>query len=473
MNIKSKIKILQAACVLILGILSFIQFSLIKNTYQLTRNNYYKEVNAAMNKIINPPSVALENKVLNDLININYPGTSSQINEQSFLKVITAKTDSVIKAANKSLNHLVSISTVLKGVRYYSNYEKITVEVNGKKRILFTALGKAKTNTNNNLLLIRNYTVSYNGKMTTVNDRNNPLSDLKIWVKGSQYADISGWEQEVFKRMAGTFMLAISLLIAVALLFYLIFSTMLRQKRLADIKTDLTNNITHELKTPLSSVGLIIKSLERKDIQANQPRFNELLQSLSRQQLKIQHTIDSVMESAMFSSLAIELTESDITAYLTRYTRDLMLIYPSFTTGIAPDLQLLKTHIPTLEKALNNLIENAAKYSPKDSAILLKAYRNGAYYLIEVIDNGPGIAKQYQDQIFNKFYRIPENNRHTVKGLGLGLYISKEAVNQIAGTLTLISKPGKGCNFTIKLPVELHNRYRQRQLENKSSNKQT
>lgn len=197
---------------------------------------------------------------------------------------------------------------------------------------------------------------------------------------------------------------------------------------------------------------MILKSLARKEVQDNPRQFNELLQSLTRQQAKIQQTMDSVLESAMLMEPGVEMKETDITAYLTAYVNDIKLGAHTLKTTIDAKPQSIKTNLPGLEKALNNLIDNAVKYSPEGSVIGLSAYTDTAAYIIKITDYGPGIAANYHGLIFNKFYRIPEQNKHTVKGLGLGLYISKHTINGLGGSLTLTSKQGQGSIFTIKLP---------------------
>jgi two-component system phosphate regulon sensor histidine kinase PhoR len=135
------------------------------------------------------------------------------------------------------------------------------------------------------------------------------------------------------------------------------------------------------------------------------------------------------------------------------YAKDLKLAAHTLEVLIDPMSRRLEAHLPSLEKALNNLIDNAVKYSAEGTVISLKAYADGDNYFISVSDQGPGIASRYQNHIFEKFCRIPEQNRHTVKGLGLGLYISRAAIEQSGGSLNLTSSQGQGCTFTIKFPL--------------------
>lgn len=460
MNTNHKINVLLISCIVIVGTLSLIQYYLVKNTYQLTKEKYYAEVRAGLSKITSSAeAAAIEEKVLENLKQTAILYADKQLSEPAFFKVAAGKNDSVIKAANSYFDGIISSNPLLKGVHYQSQYDEVVLDINDREDTLLAGSAKPYVYTGhiihspNTLLLSQGNTQSFTNKNIKKTGRNNYSSNFRIRIKGSHYIDISRWKQEVFKRMAGIFLLAAGLIIAVIVLFYLVFSAMLKQKKIAEVKTDFANNITHELKTPLSSVNVILKTLERKEVQANPVMFDSLLQSLYRQQAKIQQTVDSVLESAMLTDVRMEQAEFNITNYLLQYTKDLMPASHPLVVQIEPARQMIKIHLPTLEKALNNLMDNAVKYSPDGSKVSFKAYSNEGCYTIEVTDQGRGIAHGHQIEVFDKFYRIPEQNKHTVKGLGLGLYISKQAINQLGGSLTLASTLGKGCTFTIKLPI--------------------
>lgn len=460
MNANHKFKALLISCFFIVATLFLIQFYLVRNTYRLTRDKYYKEVKAALNKISSASAVdEFDDKFSRNLKQCATLYAAGQLSKQAFLRNLATRNDSVTKAANRYFTSIISNNLRLKDVHYQAQYIEIVLNVNGREDTLLAQRNKPYVYIGNslkpssNLLLNRENTQNINHQNKRTSGKSSQQTSFIIHIKSAQFADVSAWKQEVFKRMTGILLLAVGLIIAVIVLFYLVFRAMLRQKKIAEVRTDFANNITHELKTPLSSVGLILKSLERPEVQGNAVLFKDLLQSLHRQQAKIQHTVDSVLESAMLTEVKVELAEINITAFLTCYVKDLQLFPHSLLAEIEPGQIPIKTHLPTLEKALNNLIENAVKYSPEESEVVLKAYAKGINYTIEITDKGPGIALEHQNQVFEKFYRIPEQNKHTVKGLGLGLYISKQAISSLGGRLTLISNPGKGSTFSIQLPV--------------------
>lgn len=344
----------------------------------------------------------------------------------------------------------------LKNIRFKSQYDEIKITYgNHLEKILtdsdppFVFTGPS-FNTANTLLISNGSNTLSDEVKIPGNGQNVQL--IKLDINRSQYIDISSWKQEVWKRMAWVFILAVLLILAVIILYFIAFNTMIRQKKLADIKTDFANNITHELKTPLSSVNLILKSLEREEVRVNKSRTDELIYFLRRQFNKIQGIVDSVLESAMVTQLEIRKENIDITEYLNEYVKDVWIEAHHFVSHINAAGLVINTNTEVVDKILCNLIENAAKYSPAGSQITMTGFTRGKYYLIEIADQGPGIADEDQPFIFEKFFRVTEHNRHNVKGLGLGLYLSKQAAASLGANLSLKSKIGQGSVFTLELP---------------------
>jgi two-component system, OmpR family, phosphate regulon sensor histidine kinase PhoR len=460
MKTDNKRKALVLACIIIVGLFSYIQFYLVLNTYQLTKDKYYAEVKKETSKIADLPVInALEDKAFENLKHSVILYSNNQLNKTSFLKTLKTLNDSVREEANVYLKKAFAKKAVLNGIRYKLQYDQIIVEANGNANVLMPLTDSpliiigSSFHTNNTILLNQASTVSLiNVQISNEGDKTTSKT-LRLSVRQSQYIDVSDWRTIVFERMAGIFILATILIVAVILLFYFVFSAMIKQKKIAQVKTDFANNITHELKTPLSSVNVILKSLEKKEIQQNQVAFNELLNTLTRQHIKINSIVDSVLESALSSDLNPEKSKIEISAYLKQYLGDLKLENHQLSSAIEDRKTYIFTNAASLEKALNNLVENAVKYSDVGTTITFKSYGTAHEYVIEVSDQGPGIPLQYQNNIFEKFFRIGGNNLHEVKGLGLGLYLSKQAIIQLGGTITLVSKPEQGCTFSIKLPL--------------------
>jgi signal transduction histidine kinase len=447
MNKNHYLKALLIACILIVGTLSFIQYYLVKNTYQLTRDIYYGEVKKRISELTSQPEMLVfAEQAQSNLRYTVHQYLDKKMSKAEFIRQLKQNNQGVHDSSTVYLNKMLSKNPELGGIKYKSQSDEITYQTEGKSDTLLRhrerpviIVGEA-FETINTILLNKDLTTSSG-------------DELRIVVRQSNYIDVSSWQKEVYKRMSGILFLAIVLILAVIILFYLIFSAMIKQKKLADIKTDFANNITHELKTPLSSVSLILKSILRKDVLMKPKVLEELLQSLGRQHEKIRLIVDSVLESAMATAVVVEKEAVEITVFLHKYFHDLSLANHRLIVEIEPRLQILLTNEVALEKILNIFIDNAAKYSQTGSFIRVKSYNQHNHYYIEIIDQGRGIASEYHGDIFDKFYRIPEMNSHTVKGLGLGLYLAKQTAIQIGVELSLKSKPGSGSTFTITFPI--------------------
>ena len=458
--IKRNFTILLFISVVVLITLSVIQYYLVNNTYQLTKEKYYAEVKKEIGKI----TASKEMEALNDsskevLKLVAHQYVKEHLSKPDFFKRLRAMNNAAIGNGNLQLMDLIRKSPLLRGVRYKSQYDEIVLETNGHADTLLIAsqppflhLG-SPFNTNNTLKLSTGNTYSSDNEHDKSNGRVKTHERFKLHFLQSQYLDVSVWKDEVLKRMYGVFLLATALIIGVSMVLFFIFRAMLRQKKLADIKTDFANNITHELKTPLSSVSIIFKSINRPEVKQDPQMLSEMLLSLERQFVKIQHTVDNVLDSAMAADMRIEMERVDIAAFLTTYSNNQAFGTHQLVTNILPEKVIIRTNLVLLEKVLDNLLQNAIKYTKPGSVISLTSGVDAHWYSIAVSDNGPGISKEHQRLVFNKFYRVPEQNRHTVKGLGLGLYLVKQVMENLQGSINLESTIDGGSTFTIKLPL--------------------
>lgn len=240
------------------------------------------------------------------------------------------------------------------------------------------------------------------------------------------------------------------LLAAVVLLFFIIINSAQKQKKIADLKAALINNISHELKTPLSSMSVVLKTLALPRVSADAFVSNELLFTLERQHSRLNRTVERVLESAVPRD-EIQLETFDISKFLIQYQGDLFMETHSVSISIQPGSYYVKGCKGSVEAAIDNLIENARKYSEPGSGIHIRGQQDGNRYRIDVIDAGFGIAKESQKNLFEKFYRVPGKDQHAVKGLGLGLFLGREGIRRIGGDLRLTSSTSAGSVFTIYL----------------------
>lgn len=273
---------------------------------------------------------------------------------------------------------------------------------------------------------------------------------LTVWNRPGINA--ANWQQTVLRRMSATLAGSAALIAALVVVFFLIFSALLRQKRIADITTDFANNMTHELKTPLSAAALAVKSLRTPDAKLDDEWFDELLGQLDRQHGKIRRLMDNVLTSALdrpigmvrLRQLKLKTLLDDLTILATAAGRKLVL------TGQTE--AVICTDPDLLTAILSNLLDNALKYTPPGSPLNLNIHTADRTMIISLHDQGPGIERKYQRYLFQKFFRVPQADGGQIKGLGLGLYLSRIQARQLNGKLTYEQNAGGGSTFNLILP---------------------
>lgn len=222
-----------------------------------------------------------------------------------------------------------------------------------------------------------------------------------------------------------------------------------KQKRLSEIQKDFIDNVTHELKTPLATLSLATETLSER-AEGTQKKYIDIIDQETK---RLQRHVEKILHGSLLESktkVGLQLVELRpilevlIDQFRNRYQRNMVewkLSCEPITLTTDPDL---------LENILSNLLDNAVKYG--GTKILVRAVA-GENVKIAIQDNGSGIPKDHQKQIFGKFYRVPESQeQHNVKGFGLGLFIVKKSVAKLKGKLTLESSEGVGSTFIITLP---------------------
>lgn len=271
------------------------------------------------------------------------------------------------------------------------------------------------------------------------------------------FIDFSNKQKIVMRDTATSLALSIISIIVVVVLFLYTFKNLMEEKRLSNLKTDFINNMTHELKTPLSTITVAGKTLLLPQIRENDEKIVETARMISKQSVHLNQLINMILEISMW-----ERTQFQIDKKKVRIEDFLKDIVDSFKSGggngatitqkynfTNPEVDLDTVYITTL---LNNLLSNAVKYCDKDPVIDIEGFSQENNIFIKVSDNGIGIGKNDQKHVFDKFYRASTGNIHKYKGLGLGLYYVKKIAEAHGGDVTVSSKPGKGSIFTVTIP---------------------
>ena len=274
------------------------------------------------------------------------------------------------------------------------------------------------------------------------------------------YIDFVNRSQLILREMWLILVLDLCTLILVFTVFILTLRNMLQQKRLSEMKTDFINNMTHELKTPLSTISVASSSLGNQAIIQDAPRVEELSGLIKRQNKHLSELIDRILDINIWEKDQVKLRSEHIILekWIDQLVNGFLLEQGKDSPEINIDVHLTETshlldevHMATV---LNNLLSNAVGYGSTPCIIDLVVKDSDHCLWIDISDNGPGIRKEDLKHLFEKFYRGAEAKQRVVKGLGLGLYYVKQIVEAHGGTITVQSAPGKGTTFFIKIPTK-------------------
>jgi len=284
------------------------------------------------------------------------------------------------------------------------------------------------------------------------------------WDKDGHYFGVFFPHKEPFSINAPSSKIstwAFSALISLIVFVFFAYAVyiVLRQKRLSEMKTDFINNMTHELKTPISSISLSSEVLLKPEI-AQQPerlhRYAELIFSEVRR-LRLQ--VDKVLQLATLERKNIELKKErlDLHEMLRMAVNTLQVANESAGLKIELDLQanehIIEGDEVHISNVIFNLLDNAVKYSEESPEVKISTSSHGNTIETSIEDHGIGIPKKSLPYVFDKFYRVPKGNLHDVKGFGLGLYYVKQMIEAHGGKIRMESEEGKGSNVTFTLPI--------------------
>jgi two-component system phosphate regulon sensor histidine kinase PhoR len=266
----------------------------------------------------------------------------------------------------------------------------------------------------------------------------------------------------LMKKISLPILLSVLMIALTTLSFIFIYRNLVAQKRLTAIKNEFIGNITHELKTPISTVSVAIEAMKNFNALQSPERTQEYLGIASLELNRLSLLVDKVLRLSMFETQQVELkyewfdlkelVEEVIASMQLQFEKhgaDVKLHSQSddFSISIMAD----RMHITSV---VYNLLDNALKYSKEKPQIDIGIEAKANQIILQVKDNGIGIPASYKDKVFDKFFRVPHGDKHNIKGYGLGLSYVAHIIAQHKGTVNIESEEGKGTTFIIKLPKE-------------------
>ena len=262
--------------------------------------------------------------------------------------------------------------------------------------------------------------------------------------------------KSISQEMIISIIITLIIIVTFAFIIYLI----LKQRKLSELKNDFINNMTHELKTPVSTISLASQMISDDTLSLQKDRLKSISKIIKDESKRLEFQIEKVLQISLFEKGNIHFNMQDVDIHkiieLAVLNTDIKVKNKGgeLTFNLKAKDYILTGDKLHLTNIIFNLLDNAVKYSKENISpkINVLTFNNEAGIIIEITDNGIGISKESQKKIFNKFYRVPTGNVHDVKGFGLGLSYVKRIVQEHKGDISIKSELGKGTKFIIFIP---------------------
>lgn len=257
--------------------------------------------------------------------------------------------------------------------------------------------------------------------------------------------------------------IAISVLFTLIIIaaFFVTVRTMIRQKKLAEIKNDFINNMTHEFKTPIATISLAVDAMRNEKVLQDRAKLGYFSGIIKEENQRMNRQVETILKASQLEKQEVDLNLKPVHVHevirdvIDNFALQLQEKQGMVETQFDADADLINADEVHFSNLVNNLVDNAVKYSKENvpPVIRVSTRSNGRTFTMRIEDNGIGMNKDTVRRIFEKFYRAHTGNVHNVKGFGLGLSYVKTMVEAHDGDIRAESTLGKGSTFTIELPL--------------------
>jgi len=273
------------------------------------------------------------------------------------------------------------------------------------------------------------------------------------------YINFPNKENYILSGISKNLILSIVFIITIIGVFGMTLYQLNKQKKIAAIKTDFINNMTHEFKTPIATINLALDAIKNPKIIDDKDKIMSYVKMIREENKRMHAQVETVLRISKLEKNQLDVSKEviDIHDILEEAISHLQLLIENKGGTLQKKFEAIQTefignsfHVTNI---FVNLLDNAIKYSDKAANIIVHTENSGAVILIHITDQGIGMNKNALKHIFDKFYREETGNIHNVKGHGLGLSYVKRIIELHQGTVSVVSEKGKGSRFTVKLPV--------------------
>lgn len=269
------------------------------------------------------------------------------------------------------------------------------------------------------------------------------------------------WKKVVLRSLSWNLLLAVLFTFVILAAFYVTIYTMLRQKKLGDIKNDFINNMTHEFKTPIATISLAVDALKNEKVISDKAKMNYFSAIIKEENQRMNKQVETILKASQFDKQDVDLDFKPLHVHeiienvIDNFALQLHEKEGNAELNLSAEEDVINADEVHFTNLVNNLIDNAVKYSKENVPIHLtiSTFNQNNRIFIKVEDNGIGMSRETQKRVFEKFYRAHTGNLHNVKGFGLGLSYVKSVTQSHHGNVKLESSLGKGTTFIVDFPL--------------------
>ncbi len=270
---------------------------------------------------------------------------------------------------------------------------------------------------------------------------------------------VPDYKSVVMKQMRWMIFGVIFFTLVIISAFYVTVSTLLRQKKLSEIKNDFINNMTHEFKTPLATISLAVDAMRNEKVVFDREKSAYFSGIIKEENRRMNKQVETILQAALIDRQELQLNlhplhvNEVIRRVMDNFKLQLEEIHAKVILQLEEGHDVAEADEVHFTNLISNLVDNAIKYSREKPVIRIQTHRSGKNMAVRIEDNGIGMTKETQRRIFEKFYRAHTGNVHNVKGFGLGLSYVKSVVDAHNGRIRVESTVGKGTTFTLEIPL--------------------
>jgi len=273
---------------------------------------------------------------------------------------------------------------------------------------------------------------------------------------------VVNWKQVAIKSLRTRIAVAILFTIIIIAAFYLTIRTMLRQKKLGEIKNDFINNMTHEFKTPLATISLAVDAMKNEKVLQDREKISYFSSIIKEENQRMNRQVETILRASQLEKQEAELNLKPLHVHevikdvVDNFALQLQDKQGQAELVLNASNDLINADEVHFSNLVNNLVDNAVKYAKENTPLRIRitTQSNEKAITIRVEDNGIGMNKETVKRVFERFYRAHTGNIHNVKGFGLGLSYVKTMIQAHEGSISVDSTLGKGSTFTVQLPLK-------------------